>query len=48
MVIIFILMVIMWFIFVYKIKIKKIIRFDIIYVNIKKNNKIGLNDKIMK
>lgn len=36
MVIILILMVIMWFIFVYKIKIKKIIRFDIIYVNIKK------------
>lgn len=36
MVIIFILMVIMWFIFVYKIKIKKIIRFDKIYVNIKK------------
>lgn len=47
MVIILILMVIMWFIFVYKIKIKKNNK---IWYNIckYKKKKIGLNDKIMK
>lgn len=41
-------MAITWPISVHKIKIKKITRFDITYVNTKKNNKIGLNDKTTK